>query len=158
MTTTVQPASPVLVGVDDSPASLAAIRVAADEAALRGTDVLAIHVWHYPSSWGVPLVWPEDANPGRYVLDRLTAEVEDVNVERRSAGKADVTIRIEVIEGDAVKELRSAAANASILVLGERGGFSPRQILGSVSHGCAVHPPCPVLIVPSHDHRLVAAE
>lgn len=144
------PGDVVLVAVDDSPASLTATRVAADEAALRGTEVLAVHVWHYPSTWGVPLNWPQGANPGQFVLDRLKSTVEDVQAERRAAGKPAVRISAEVIEGDTVKELRSAAANASILVLGERGHFSPRQILGSVTHALVAHPPCPVLIVPEH--------
>ena len=152
MTTSGEPVDVVLVGVDDSPASLTAIRVAADEAALRGTEVLAVHVWHYPSTWGVPLNWPEGANPGQFVLDRLTSAVEDAQAERRAAGKPEVKMTVEVIEGDTVKELRSAAANASILVLGERAHFRPRQILGSVSHALVAHPPCPVLIVPEQNH------
>src|SRR5919107_1924704 len=38
----------IVVGVDGSPGSLAALRWARDEAARRGATVRAIHVWHYP--------------------------------------------------------------------------------------------------------------
>jgi nucleotide-binding universal stress UspA family protein len=151
MTTTEHATEPVLVGVDDSPASLTAMRVAADEAALRGTDLLAVHVWHFPSTWGVPLTWPKGANPGQFVLDRLNAEVAHVQAERNAAGKPEVSVSVEVIEGDTIKELRTAGAKAAILVLGERGRFSPQKILGSVSHALVTRPPCLVMIVPAND-------
>ena len=62
----------VVVGVDDSPNSLQAMRVAASEAARRGTGVLAIHVWHAAATWGVPLAWPAGHNPGGGVRFRMT--------------------------------------------------------------------------------------
>ena len=139
---------PVLVGIDDSKPSLAALRMAADEAALRGTDLRAVHVWHFPSSWGVPLTWTHDTNPGQFVLERLNGEVSDLHAERAVEGKSAVHISVEVIEGETERELRAAAADSCLLVLGERHHRGPSQIIGSVSHACLVHPPCPVLIVP----------
>jgi nucleotide-binding universal stress UspA family protein len=141
--------SDVVVGVDDSPESLEALRVAASEAALRGVGVLAIHVWHLASTWGVPLPWPEGANPGEFVEKRLADEARQLEAARRAAGEPPVNIAVEVIEGDTVKELRASATGAPMLVLGERHFHGPQSIIGSVSHDLAAHPPCPVLIVPA---------
>jgi nucleotide-binding universal stress UspA family protein len=139
----------LVVGVDDSSESLEALRVAASEAALRGVGVLAIHVWHYASTWGVPLAWPKGANPGEFVEKRLADEARQLEAARQSAGEPPVNITVEVIEGDTVKELRTAATGAPMLVLGVRRFHGPQSILGSVNHAFAAHPPCPVLIVPA---------
>ena len=141
--------SDVVVGVDDSPESLEALRVAASEAAFRRVGVRAIHVWHFPSTWGVPLAWPAEANPGEYVEKRLLDEARQLETARQAAGEPPVGITVEVIEGDAENELRAAARGAPLLVLGARRFHGPSSILGSVSHACAAHPPCPVLIVPA---------
>ena len=144
--------SDVVVGVDDSPASLEALRVAASEAALRGVGVCAIHVWQYPSSWGMPLNWPAGANPGEFVRERLIEEVQRVQSARRAADEPSVNVSIEVIEGDAEDELRAAAKDASMLVLGERHHQGLTPMMGSVASALVPHPPCPVLIVPEGDH------
>jgi nucleotide-binding universal stress UspA family protein len=143
--------SDVVVGVDDSPESLEALRVAASEAAVRGVGVLAIHVWHAAATWGVPLAWPAGANPGQYVEKRLADEAQQLEAARQAAGEPPVDIAVQVIEGDTVKELRAAATGAPMLVLGERRFHGPQSILGSVNHAFAAHPPCPVLIVPAGD-------
>jgi nucleotide-binding universal stress UspA family protein len=143
--------SDVVVGVDDSPESLEALRVAAIEAALRGVGVQAIHVWHAAATWGVPLAWPKGASPGKYVETRLADEARQLEAARQAAGEPPVDIAVEVIEGDTVKELRTAATGAPMLVLGQRRYRGPQSILGSVNHAFAAHPPCPVLIVPAGD-------
>jgi nucleotide-binding universal stress UspA family protein len=152
MTASPEPVVPhIVAGVDDSPTSLVALRVAADEAALRGIALRVIHVWHFASSWGIPLVWPEGQNPGTFVHERLAANVADLLAERSAAGAPTIEISIEVIEGDTIPELRRAGEAASLLVLGEPSRHGPVSRLGSVSYACAVRPPCPVLIVPGTD-------
>ncbi|HEY7045718.1 MAG TPA: universal stress protein [Jatrophihabitantaceae bacterium] len=145
--------SDVVVGIDDSSASVTALYRAASEAALRGVGLRAIHVWHYPSTWGVPLKWPAGANPGQFVLQRLTEVVDRAQAARSEAGEPVVNISVEVIEGDTEHELRAAAENAPMLVLSQRHRRGPAAILGAVSSALAAHPPCPVLIVPAEDHR-----
>lgn len=138
----------VVVGVDDSPPSLEALRVAAQEAARRRTGLRAVHVWHYPSSWGVPLAWPAGANPGEYVRQRLIDEVDQLQAAREKAAAPPVPVSIEVIEGETERELRAAAKDAPVLVIGERLHHGPSAILGSIGGALAAHPPCPLLIVP----------
>src|SRR5262249_55059691 len=74
--------SDVVVGIDDSPESVTALHQAAAEAALRSVGLRAIHIWHYPSTWGVPLNWPAGANPGEFVLQRLTEVVNRAQAAR----------------------------------------------------------------------------
>ena len=144
--------SDVVVGIDDSPTSVSALLHAASEAALRGVGLRAIHVWHYPSTWGVPLNWPAGANPGEFVLQRLTEVVDRAQAARAQSGEPVVNISVEVIQGDTEHELRAAAKDAPVLVIGERHHRGPVAVLGTVSGALASRPPCPLLIVPAGDH------
>lgn len=134
----------VVVGMDDDPVSVAALRFAATEAAYRGCDVLAVHVWQYPTMWGYP-VWPEQDDLGRHLLEQLRDTVRGVLAERSQAGEPAVTISVEVLEGVAATALHDAADGASLLVLGAR---HHNRLVGSISRACASHPPCPVVVVP----------
>ena len=135
----------VVVGMDDDPASLDALRFAATEAAYRGGEVVAIHVWRYPTSWGYPMVWPEDASPDKFFLAELTRRIAQVHAERARAGEAEVPITAQVVEGVDALALTTAAESAGLLVLGAR---HHNRFLGSVSQACINHPVCPVVVVP----------
>lgn len=142
----------VVVGVDGDPAGLAALRFAAVEAAHRGGDVLAVHVWHHPASWGISATtWGyagvrlPDGEPARHILAALQASVELVLAERAAAGEPGVVITAEVVEGVDARTLHAAARGASLLVLGAR---HHSRLLGSVSLAVVGHPPCPVAVVP----------
>ena len=143
-------AARVVVGMDDDPASVAALRFAAVEAAYRGGDVVALHVFHYPSIWGVFPVWPEEGQPAGYLSEQLRATVDAVLAEREAAGEPAVEITAMVVEGVNVDELRRAAAGVALLVLGAR---HHNRILGSVSSMVLSHsadgPACPVVVVPA---------
>ena len=118
-------AARVVVGMDNDPASVAALRFAAVEAAYRGGDVVALHVFHYPSIWGVFPVWPEEGQPAGYLSEQLRATVDAVLAEREAAGVA-------------------------LLVLGAR---HHNRLLGSVRSMVLSHsadgPACPVVVVPA---------
>jgi nucleotide-binding universal stress UspA family protein len=133
----------IVVGVDGSPSSTAALRWAIGQAKLTGCAVDAVTAWHIPAGYGfAPIVddgvdWAGDA--GKVLFDTLN-EV---------AGEdPDVIIRPIVEEGPAAEVLVRAARGADLLVVGCRGhgGFA-RTLLGSVSQQCAHHAHCPVLIM-----------
>lgn len=140
----------VVVGMDDDPVSVAALHFAATEAAYRGGDVLAVHVWHYPYTWGLPTAWPAETNPAADIHEQLQQTVDSAQAEREAAGEPLVPVSIEVLEGDAATVLTSAARDAALLVLGTR---HHNRLLGSVSQVCVNHPPCAVVVVPPSSPR-----
>lgn len=44
----------MVVGVDGSPASEKAVRIAFEEASFRGVDLVAVHAWSDTGVFGVP--------------------------------------------------------------------------------------------------------
>ncbi|HLI53683.1 MAG TPA: universal stress protein [Acidimicrobiales bacterium] len=135
----------VVVGVDGSESSSAALRWAADEARLRGATLKVVEAWHIPSvGYGAYVAIPEGfedwAKEAAASLEEQLAEV--------LGDEPGVTVVREVVEGPAAKVILDAAEGAELLVVGSRGrgGFSG-LLLGSVSAHVAHHAPCPVTIV-----------
>lgn len=135
----------VVVGMDDDPVSVDALRFAATEAAYRGCDLLAVHVWHYPAMWGYP-VWPEQTDLGTYILQTLQETVRGVLAERAAAGEPVVAMSVEVLQGVTAAALHDLSHGANLLVLGAR---HHNHLVGSISRACSNHPLCPVVIVPA---------
>ncbi|GHK04989.1 universal stress protein [Streptomyces sp. NPDC003753] len=131
----------VVVGVDGSARSAAAVDVAFQEAALRGAGLRALYVWQ-PGLLGVL-----DEHAARQDCRRLLHET----VADRGAAYPDVALHQELVGGHPVKVLTEASAHALGLVVGTRGhgGFTG-MLLGSVSQGVLHHTHCPVIVVP-HD-------
>lgn len=133
----------IVVGVDGSEESKAALRWAVAEARLRDASVRAVYAWSLPHvAGGVgPLIEPDIEmlqRDGERLLDAAIAEVdaEGVDVERAS------------VEGSPASALVEAAEGADLLVVGSRGhGGFVGLLLGSVSQQVAHHAPCPVVIV-----------
>jgi nucleotide-binding universal stress UspA family protein len=141
----------VLVGVDGSSGSRAALRWAIGEARLRGVRVTAICVHERPWSAGA-------AGPygGMVVADMRATLAEQAQALLRDevcaalASEDGVPVTQVVAEGPAAKALLNAAQDADLLVVGSRGrgGFAG-LLLGSVGQQCAHHARCPVVIVPN---------
>ncbi|MFE2721846.1 universal stress protein [Kitasatospora sp. NPDC059327] len=132
----------ILVGIDGSAPSKAALRWAVGQAVLTGAAVQAVAAWEYPSlyGWLVPMV---DDGFERAARRTLTAEVDEVAGRDRP-----VEIEESLVLGHAAEVLLELAEDADLLVLGSRGrGTFARTLLGSVSARCAVHGSCPVVIV-----------
>lgn len=128
-------AGPIVLGVDGSPAGEKAVDFAFAEAALRGTEIAAVHAW-LPDY--APLgVSPESA-------ERLLAQA----LAGRTEAYPDVTVRHEVVGGETREVLIEASGTAQLLVVGARGrgGFAG-MLLGSVSQALLHHGRCPVTVV-----------
>jgi nucleotide-binding universal stress UspA family protein len=137
----------VVVGVDGSPGSRAAVEFAAREAKLLSARLTLVAAWHWLTLThvgfpGLPLDQTELRRAANEVLENTAAEFKD-----RLAG-LDVELAVE--EGHAAEVLVAKAKDAELLVVGSRGrgGFTG-LLLGSVSQQCAQHASCPVVIVPS---------
>jgi len=140
----------ILVGVDGSSGSSAALAWAAAEARLRDARLVLVYAWHLPAAlyggMGTALV-DGDTIAGIASL----AEEQLAGVCERAAPVLDgLEVERRVIEGSAAAVLLSAAAHADLLVVGTRGhgGFTG-LLLGSVSQHLAHHSPCPLVIVPT---------
>lgn len=146
--------APVVVGVDGSPASLAALRWAVTEAAATGREVRAVAAWSYAPALepgGTVLPVDEMAAAHRRTLDEVIA--------RTVGADPGVKIDAQLIEGDPVDALLEASKDASLLALGSHGrGLLLTALLGSVSARCLRRATCPVLIIPAQVAQGEAAE
>lgn len=137
-----QLAAPIVVGVDGSASSLAALRRADRIARALNVPLEAVIAWHTPMAvGGYPValeVSPEDDARGI-----LNASLDTVFGEQRPAW-----IHSTIMEGNPAKVLIDESRHAEMLVLGSRGhgGFAG-LLLGSVSAACAEHARCPVLVM-----------
>jgi nucleotide-binding universal stress UspA family protein len=138
----------IVVGVDSSKGSRAALRWAYREASIRSCELEVVTVWQFPITTTLPafgaMPTPEDL--GGEAERALVSTIAEEGIV--ATGEAPVTIL--VAEGAAAAALLDAAKDADLLVVGSRGhgGFAG-LLLGSVSQQCATHAPCPVVVVPA---------
>ena len=126
------------------------IEFAFAEAAVRNTELLAVHAWNKS------LV--QDSIPGYpSLLDPAAIEQEEAAVLSEALagwrGKyPDVVVTQEVRRGGAATVLLEYCRSASIVVVGRRprGEFAA-LVMGSTSRTLTAHSPCPVVIVRSRD-------
>jgi nucleotide-binding universal stress UspA family protein len=138
----------IVVGVDGSETSRAALRWAVEEARLRHARVRAVHAW-----WVYPMLPPDrpPAAEGSEQFGDDASERVQAFVTETLGKRPDVEVTAVAVQGaQASAALVDAAKDADLLVVGSRGagGFAG-LLLGSVSQQCTHHAPCPVVIVPS---------
>ncbi|GAA4884430.1 universal stress protein [Kitasatospora terrestris] len=137
----------IVVGVDGSASSRAALRWAIRQASLTGATVESVITWEYPAvyGWGMTMVDTEVAAYAGKALAEAVAQ--------EAGPDCPVPVRERVECGNAAQILLTAAEGAELLVLGNRGhgGFAG-ALLGSVGQHCVQHSPCPVVIVRDTDH------
>ncbi|KRE31138.1 hypothetical protein ASG80_01275 [Agromyces sp. Soil535] len=135
--------SVVVVGVDGSPASMAAVEVAAEEAARLDEDLEVVHAWTVPPGWDSEyLEYLADVQ----LLEDMHRDLLDEAVEFARGLDARPTGRLE--RGHAGEVLGRLGRHADLLVVGSHGaGNVTRFLLGSVSHELLVSLPSPVMIV-----------
>ncbi len=150
---------PVVVGIDGSPSSLAALRWAVEDARRRGCGVDAVTAWH--ADYGV-MIGPLPAEVFAEVSPQAMKSAAQRVLGQSVEGVEGVEIRQILVEGDARDVLFSASKDAALLVVGNRGHSRiVEAILGSVSAYCVHHASCPVVVVREakieHGHEPAAA-
>lgn len=137
----------IVVGVDGSEASKAALRWAVEEARLRSTPVEAVYAWPFPYG-ALGFGWSPTIDQDALDDARRAAEAALHDLVRAAGAAHGVEVREYAIEGAAGSVLLEKAEGAEMLVVGSRGlGGFKELLLGSVSHQCAQHATCPVVIV-----------
>jgi nucleotide-binding universal stress UspA family protein len=131
----------IVVGVDVSPSSLAALRWALRQAELTGAAVEPVMAWQGPTTLG----WALDDEVD---FEARTRQMLGDAVAKETAGNGQVEVHPRVAEGNAARVLLDAARGAELLVVGSRGhgGFAG-ALLGSVSQHCVQHADCPVVVL-----------
>ncbi|MEV0646302.1 universal stress protein [Phytomonospora sp. NPDC050363] len=150
---------PVVVGVDEDPESVVALRWAAEEAAATSKELVVVHAFEWLTAVArlgrddhdFPL-YGEHADPSartQYVrhAEGLLETAAGIVAETGTG----VGVSTKNIEGRPFEVLSDEARDASLLVLGSHGrGLLGRMLLGSVSNAIASDPPCPVAVIRPH--------
>jgi len=141
----------IVVGVDGSDSSRAALRWAYDEAASHGASLTVVTARHPPP---LPQTPPYGSLPPEGYFDQPRHDALAL-LDGLTAGLAhtgpDVEVRTVVEEGNPAQVLIEHSAGADPVVVGSRGhgGFAG-MLLGSVSHHLVAHSKCPVVVARDH--------
>ena len=137
-------ALPVVLGVDGSATSEAAIAFAFEAAAARKVALVAVHTWagmmFDPATASMGIDWVAIENAERELLRRQLAGW--------SEKYPDTFVEQFVTRDRPAHSLLEQAARAQLVVVGSRGrGEFVGLVLGSVGNALVHRSPCPVVIV-----------
>lgn len=145
----------IVVGVDGSPASQAALRWALDLAPRLSTTVRAVMVVN-------PISWPLAAETGAWMaVDAAQLEADARLVLDRTisaVARPDERGRVErrVVSGVPARRLVVESIDASMIVIGgKRRRALARLVEGSIETALLRNTACPMVVVPEH-HEIVA--
>jgi nucleotide-binding universal stress UspA family protein len=150
----------VVVGVDGSTGSRAALEYAVEDAVRRGGGVQVYAVFpppeYWANEWGVPAL---------QVSVDIAADLQErtrnlvVSVVDGRPALAAVPVDVHAVAGSVGRVLVERSRSADLLVVGHRGhGAVGSVLLGSVGLHCVLHAGCPVVVVPPVAEELAAEE
>ncbi|APT85699.1 universal stress protein [Corynebacterium aquilae] len=136
----------VVVAVDGSKASTAAVEWAARTAEARGLDLRLAASYTMPQ-----FLYAEGMVPPQELFDELLAEtMETINAAEAHARSiaTDIKIGHTVAEGSPIDMLLELSKDAAMIAMGSRGlGGLSGMVMGSVSAAVVSHASCPVVVV-----------
>ena len=139
----------IVVGVDGSDCSRAALGFALEEAVRRQSALRVV------SALPEAEYWATASGMSPSLLEELSADVEKVTrdmvedvVRERGGAVADVPVEVRALGGLPGHVLVDQSRDADLLVVGHRGrGGFRSTVLGSVGLQCVLHAPVPVTVV-----------
>ena len=139
----------IVVGLDDSPSSKAALSWAAEQAKSVGAVLRAVHVLDWPYGLSSARV-PGPVN----VKDLSHEELQNAYRQAITAVFDAISPRpdwvLQLASGDTGPVIVRQSEDARLLVLGTREHVGlGRLVSSSVSHYCISHAVCPVVAVPA---------
>jgi nucleotide-binding universal stress UspA family protein len=134
----------IVVGVHGSPASVRALRWAADEATRLDAQLKIVLIWRIePRAHYAPAVSPEDYDRRQeHSVSGLAATVHAV-----AGTMPRDTVTTEVTQGVPERLLVEQSDGADLLVLGSAYGLGSGRAIGAVIRACLSHAHCPVVVV-----------
>lgn len=135
--------TPVIVGIDGSDGSAAALQWAASLAGTLGQPLQAVAAWNYPASLMMPAIGAPGL-PSDHFAQMAAAKLE------ATVGATPTTPAPEqrVIMGSPRVVLSELSERAEAIVIGRTGtGRISRLVVGSTASYCVRHAECPVAIV-----------
>ena len=136
----------ILVGVDGTAASRAALRWSVKRATARGATMILAHV--VDDDW---------VTIGERLLEDLREEAQELTgreADYAHSLASEVMINIQLLQGGVMQELISASDRADLVVVGtHKTGFINGRVFGSRSLRLAAAARAPVAIIPQTSER-----
>jgi nucleotide-binding universal stress UspA family protein len=131
----------IVVGIDGSPASLAALGWAAQQAELTGSSLEIVTTWEWPTSFGWAVL-PAGYDPAAEMKKELEPTLASLRVAH-----PQVPVSWKIVEGHSAPVLVKESRGAELLVVGSRGhGEFIGMLIGSTSEHCVANAACPVVV------------
>ena len=142
----------IVVGVDGSPNSIEALRVAVRLGLRDRAKIEAVCAYQRYTgaqyAYGLAEIY---ASPGGVLDAAADAQATLENAVQEAFGRSSIDhLVLRPVEGGAFDVLSALSADADLLVVGARGYSGPLALLlGSTAQACVRHAKCPVLVVPA---------
>ncbi|SDK97142.1 universal stress protein [Cryobacterium sp. Sr8] len=141
--------SGVVVGIDGSTASDAAVAFAAEHASRSHQPLRIIHAWQEPPVWQGPDSL--DPVPSQDFLDSLEdthQQILNESVTKVTDAWPELPVRGTLMHGPPQPALLEASRGAAVLVVGNHGLHGvERLLLGSVSHALVLNIVSPTIVI-----------
>lgn len=142
----------LVVGVDGSENSAAALEWSVTEASIRGDVLKLVYCLHVPMATAA--FADAVAAPQIDVMREYAEGVLAAVAETARGMEPELEVQTELLVGPPSAALLEESKDASLLVVGARGlGAFGSMFLGSVSTRVAARAECPTVVVPSDGHE-----
>lgn len=139
----------IVVGVDGSPCSKAALRWALNQARVIDATVEVIDAWQEPTTYGLSYGLAPEPFDGAMISATTQKVLAETVAEVAAQLDRPVDVLARVVLGHPARVLIDTAEGAHLLVVGRCGHSGlAGMLLGSVSQHCIQLARCPVVVVP----------